>query len=361
MMRAIPRTVVFGLVLQAVPLSAGPAQTTALMQRWEQSANAWITQMRGANTPEARNVALAARPDITPILRDMWREISPALDQPWTLEGAAWFLNAATGITAPGPDGAMKPVFASEMVAIRKAVESSHLRSPGLQPMCMALTTTPDPHTLSILEKIESGHPEPKTQGVAALGISLVLKSIGDSPEIMRKRLNALRKAIIDSADVPIGNTTVAKVAEDELYIIRYLTKGRVAPDLDGVDSAGRPIRLSAQPGKVLVLLFWSSTMPQADQVMDITRKLQQNFRDRGVTVVGVNLDPVATLRELEGRAENPVSWKSFADPDGKVAREYRVSATPVVYVLDANRKIHFAGLPGAFVDLTVEALLSEG
>lgn len=361
MMRTISGMVIFGWMFLASPLSAGPEQVSGLIRRWEQSASSWLEQVRTAATAEARAAAVAARPDVTPVLREMWREIGPALDQAWTLEGSAWFLGAASGIGTAGQDGSVKPVFAAEMTAIREAVKQHHLRSPGLQPMCMALAASPDPQTLAVLEKIESGHPDTKIQGVAALAVSLALKSIGDSPEIMRKRLTSLRKAIIESADVAIGKTTVAAIAEDELYVIRYLTKGRNAPDLNGVDSAGRPMQLSGTPGKVLVLIFWSSTMPEAERVVEMTRKLQESHRGRGVTVIGVNLDPVAVLREAEGRAENPVPWKSFSDPEGKLARDYRVAAAPAVYVLDANRKIHFAGLPGSFVDLTVEALLSEG
>ncbi len=90
----------------------------------------------------------------------------------------------------------------------------------------------------------------------------MILKTLGDDPELMRKRLTYLRKAIIQSSDVNLGGTTVAKLAEDELYIIRFLTKGRVAPDLSGTDSAGRPLKLSDHKGKVIVLLFWGSTMP---------------------------------------------------------------------------------------------------
>jgi hypothetical protein len=39
---------------------------------------------------------------------------------------------------------------------------------------------------------------------------------------------------------------------------------------------------------------------------------------------------------------------------------EYRVGSWPLAYVLDGERKIHYAGAPGSFVELTAEALLAE-
>ena len=73
-----------------------------------------------------------------------------------------------------------------------------------------------------------------------------------------------------------LDGTTVAKLAEDELYIIRFLTKGRVAPDLVGVDSANRPLSLAANKGKVIVLLFWNSNVPDAKRVVEITTGLSE-------------------------------------------------------------------------------------
>lgn len=358
LMRVMTAMLLLGPTL---PLAAGPAQVNGLIQQWDRTSKDWLTQLRAATTPETRAAAMAARPDLAATLRQLWLEISPALEQPWTLEGAAWFLRAADSLRTNAQADPTQTPFANEVRTIRKAVETHHLRSPGLEPMCLALATSSDPQTLALLQSIETKHPDPKVQGVAALAVSLVLKSIGDSPEIMRKRLTALQKAIIASAEVPVLGTTVAKIAEDELYCIRFLAKGRTAPDLTGTDSAGRPLQLSTNPAKVTVLLFWSSTMPEAERVMEMTRKLQQAHQAKGLAVLGVNLDPLPTLRELEGKAESPVCWKNFSDPEGKLARDYRVAAAPLVFVLDANRKIHFVGLPGSFVDLTAEALLSEG
>ena len=196
----------------------------------------------------------------------------------------------------------------------------------------------------------------------------------------MRKRLTALRKAIIQSSDVVIGSsrrivgtrfvedgvegivagggTTVAKLAEDELYIIQHLSKGRIAPDLIGVDSGGRPLKLSDHKGKVIVLLFWNNTMPEGIQVVKITAAMARKFQSRPFIVIGVNSDTLKELRDLE--ADSTIPWINFSDPTNKLAEQYRVGVRPLVYVVDGERKIHYAGAPGSFAELTADALLSE-
>ena len=346
------------LLLLVAESTATPAEADRIRKSWESAAESWTLTSRAATTPEAKAAALAARPDPLRYARQMWQVISPSLSKDWTLDPAAWFLNFTRSLTITNADGSVAPAFTQENAAIRKAVATHHMQSPNLTPMCMALARNQDPGTLSILEKIQSSHPDTKVQGVAALAAALVIKSLGNDAEPMRKRLTHLRKAIIQSSDVKIGDTTVAQIAEDELYIIRNLTKGRIAPNLVGTDAASRPITLDSTKGKVTMLLFWNTEMPESDRVLEITNNTLRKFKGRPFTVIGVNHDPLAKLRTLE--ADEVTNWKNFSDPEMKLAREYRINVLPQVLVLDGERKIHYFGAPGSFAEITAEALLSE-
>ncbi|MES2925052.1 MAG: TlpA disulfide reductase family protein [Verrucomicrobiota bacterium] len=337
---------------------AATADALRIQKSYQTAMDKWSLEMRIAANPAEQAKAWNSRPDATPYAKDMWNAIGQSLDKEWTLEPAAWFLQIAPGLLGVNPTGASVPLFARECEAIRKAVENQHMNSLKLTPVCFALASSPDPHSLALLEKIQVGHPDAKIQGVAALGAAMQLKSFGDDGEIMRKRLTYLRKAIIQSSDVEFNGTTVAKLAEDELYIIRYLTKGRVAPDLVGVDSAKRPLSLAANKGKVIVLLFWNSNVPDAQRVVEITTALEKKYKGSPLAIMGVNNDSVEKLRALQ--ADGTVPWTNFSDPENQLAKQYRVGTWPLVYVLDGERKIHYAGAPGSFAELTAEALLSE-
>jgi peroxiredoxin len=340
------------------PTHAAPADVQRIQKSYQAAMDKWTQEIRIAANPADQAKAWNNRPDATPFAKQMWAAIGQALDQDWTLEPATWFLRTTPGLLASSDTDTPQPIFAKETDAIRKAIETYHLKSPKLGPVCSALASSPDPRSLALLEKIQANHPDQKIQGIAALGAAMQLKSLGDDGEIMRKRLTYLRKAIIQSSDVDIEGTTVAKLAEDELYIIRYLTKGRVAPNLAGVDSAKRPMSLEANKDKVIVLLFWNSNVPDAQRVVAITTAMQTKFKDRPLAIIGVNNDSVEKLRALQ--ADGTVPWPNFSDPENQLAKEYRVGSRPLVYVLDGERKIHYAGAPGSFAELTAEALLAE-
>lgn len=348
------------LALLALPLAgmshATPPAAGLVEKEYQASMEKWSLEMRIAETPEARNAAIAKRPDAHGFAKRMWAAIGGSLKEEWTIEPASWFLSLGSGLLVQKPDGTPAPAFAVETQTIRDAVEKYHLKSPQLAPMCFALTSGNDPGTLSLLEKISTTNPDKKVQGVASLAIAMVLKSAGDTPELMAKRLTSIKKAIIDSADVEINGTTVAKLAQDELYIIRFLTKGRVSPDLQGPDSGGRAMTLAEHKGKIIVLVFWNSNVPQADRVVEFANGMAERYRDQKVVVLGVNNDPVERLRGFQ--ADGTVKWANFSDPQNKLSAEYRIGTWPLVYVLDGDRKVNFAGAPGSFVEFAVEALL---
>jgi peroxiredoxin len=352
------RFIAFLLLLATIPATAAPADALRIQKTYQLKMDNWALEMRLAATPEDRAKAWSGRPDATPYAREMWTAIGGNLDQPWTLEPAAWFLRTTPGLLASdGKNLNPQPVFSRENEAIRKAVETHHLKSTKLIPVCSALAASPDPRSLALLEKIQAGHPDAKVQGVAALGAAMQLKSLGDDGEIMRRRLTHLRKAIIQSSDVELDGAAVSKLAEDELYIIRFLTKGRVAPELTGLDTAGRPLSLDALKGKVVLLLFWNSNVPDAQRVVDITTAMEAKFKGRPFAILGVNNDPTDKLRALQ--ADGTVPWENFTDPQNQLSREYRVGTWPLAYVLDGERRIHYAGAPGSFAEFTAEALLS--
>ena len=57
---------------------------------------------------------------------------------------------------------------------------------------------------------------------------------------------------------------------------------------------------------------------------------------------------------------EGSVTWKNWLDEDGKIAKLYQVTNYPACWVLDAEGKVQFNGVPGAFAELTAEALVKE-
>src|SRR5262249_4794709 len=54
------------------------------------------------------------------------------------------------------------------------------------------------------------------------------------------------------------GGDTVAERAKADLFAIRSLSIGKEAPEIEGEDQDGKPLKLSDYRGKVVLLDFWS-------------------------------------------------------------------------------------------------------
>ncbi len=345
----------FSLFAAAAP--AAPADAENVKASLKSAMEKWSLEVRAATTPEARAKAAGTRPDPVPYGRKMWAVIAPALGEEWVLDPMAWFIGLAANLRTTAANGSNTLTFAEEITASQAAIETYHMKSAKLAPVCLALSAADDPRSLALLEKIQANHAVKSVQGVAALAIAMRLKTLGDDPALMSKRINLLRKAIIESADVAVNGTTVAKLAEDELYIIIHLTKGRPAPDLVGTDSGLRALKLSNFKGKVLVLLFWNSGMNEAARVLEMTTALEKTFAGKPFALIGINNDPTESLREMQ-KQPDLVTFPNFSDPKNLLSAVYRVGTWPLVYVLDTEFKVAYAGLPGSFVEYTAAALL---
>ena len=335
--------------------AAGTAQTAGLIVKEHREAmQRWALKLQTAITPEAQQAAWARRPDASGFGRQMWVELSDSLREEWTLDFTPWLLETAPRFAAEEPVARMKRTPLEE---IRRVTEQMHLKSPKVGRLCFSLTAFPEPPTLALVEKIEKGNPDPLVQGQAALALALLLKHLGDDPGVMAKRLTHIRNAIIKSVNVKVGDTNVEELAMDELYAIKHLSKGREAPNILGRDVAGAPMNLKTFRGKVVILVFWSSGMRDAQHAVDVLTKIYKDNLGRSVELLGVCGDSLEVLRGL--KANRVIPWRNFADPNGDILKQYRVKRPPMVFVLDQKGMIQFIGTPGAFVNFTVDALLA--
>jgi peroxiredoxin len=351
-MRLIPALML--LVATTVVEAGSQRLAQQIQEEYDRAMQRWATQLRVAGTPEEQLRVWEQRPDADDYGARVWMELRDSLRQPWVLPHAGWLLETA-------------PVFASEKrgavtnltpeAEIIRALDLIHFRNPGAGRLCLSLTLMTNPATLAVVQKVQNENPDEKEQGQAAMAHALLLRHLGDDPKVMGQRLTQLRTAIIKAADVKVSDVTVAKLAEDELYAIRNLSWGSVAPDIAGRDAAGIPFKLSDYRGKVVVLVFWSSGMRDARKSVDLIKEMQAGVTGKDVEVIGVSSDQLQVLRQL--KANGTIAWRNFSDEDSAITNSYRAQKRPLVYVLDREGVIQFIGAPGTFVALAVEALLA--
>lgn len=128
------------------------------------------------------------------------------------------------------------------------------------------------------------------------------------------------------------------------------LTVGQAAPDFALPDAAGRTVRLSDFRGRPVVLAFypldWS---PGCSRQLDLYEHELDEFRRRGVELVGVSVDSLYSHGAWA--AVRGISFPLLADfnPKGEVARRYQVWREPdgfserALYVVDGEGVIRYA------------------
>ena len=142
---------------------------------------------------------------------------------------------------------------------------------------------------------------------------------------------------------------------------VETLAIGAAAPDFDlpGVDGK-RYSLASFKDAKLVVLVFTANHCPTAQAYEERLERLAAEYAPRGVAVVLVSPnDPLAvrldeqgysdmgdSLEDMKQRAhDRGWSWPYLYDGETQaVARAYGPVATPHVFVLDAERKLRFAG-----------------
>ena len=91
-------------------------------------------------------------------------------------------------------------------------------------------------------------------------------------------------------------------------------------------------------------------------------RSLVTKYKDKPFTIVGVNSDE---KEELQGILDDrTIKWPCFWDggsPGGPIARQYKVSGWPTIYILDSKGVIRYVPIShGQELDDDIYKLLSE-
>ena len=110
---------------------------------------------------------------------------------------------------------------------------------------------------------------KPETRGKACMALAGMLKQRADElpdaeakeAEKLNKESEELLERVVEKfADVK-GNRggTLAEEAKQQLFELRFLSKGKPAPDIEAEDLDGKEFKLSDYKGKVVLIDFWGN------------------------------------------------------------------------------------------------------
>ena len=97
--------------------------------------------------------------------------------------------------------------------------------------------------------------------------------------------------------------------------------------------AADDPLDLAHLKGKVVVIDFWASWCAPCRQSFPWLNEMQAKYRDRGLVIIGVNVD--RERAEAERFLEHtPADFNIVYDPEGTLAARYQVPGMPSSYVI---------------------------
>jgi peroxiredoxin len=124
------------------------------------------------------------------------------------------------------------------------------------------------------------------------------------------------------------------------------LALGAVAPDFTLPDADGRTHSLASLKGKsATVLIFVATKCPVSNAYNARMQKLAEDFRARGVNVVGINSNVSEPAAEVKQHAaEKGLTFTMLKDAGNVVADRFDAQVTPEAYLLDASGKLVYHG-----------------
>lgn len=98
-------------------------------------------------------------------------------------------------------------------------------------------------------------------------------------------------------------------------------------------------ISLSDLKGKVIYLDFWASWCTPCRKSFPWMNEMQERYGKNGLVVVAINLDKDKTALN-KFRKKYPVDFIIAEDPNGDIAKQYKVLGMPSAYLISREGKI---------------------
>lgn len=94
-----------------------------------------------------------------------------------------------------------------------------------------------------------------------------------------------------------------------------------------------------------IVIIFVSTRCPVSNDYNSRMEKIYQDYKDKGITVIGINSNKEENEEEIKKHAKkNNLNFLILKDRGNKVADMFEASFTPEVFVLNSNFELLYHG-----------------
>ncbi|HWC98950.1 MAG TPA: TlpA disulfide reductase family protein [Candidatus Sulfopaludibacter sp.] len=112
----------------------------------------------------------------------------------------------------------------------------------------------------------------------------------------------------------------------------------QAAPDFELKTLDGDKIHLSELRGKPVLLSFWASWCGPCRRELPALAALNQQYKDKGLVILGVNDEGKGPARKYSDKAE--LTFQTLDDSNYKAHRLYKVHSIPSLFLINKNGKV---------------------
>jgi thiol-disulfide isomerase/thioredoxin len=130
------------------------------------------------------------------------------------------------------------------------------------------------------------------------------------------------------------------------LFLLQHLAIGRTAPEIEGEDISGNPLKLSDYRGKVVLISSWATWCGPCMTLVPQERALVERLKDKPFALLGINADADRETAKLAVDKEG-ITWPSWWDggsKHGPIASQWNIKRWPTLYMLDGKGVVRYKG-----------------
>jgi thiol-disulfide isomerase/thioredoxin len=136
-----------------------------------------------------------------------------------------------------------------------------------------------------------------------------------------------------------------------EVRMARLGRLGKPAPAIVAKDVDGKPVALADLKGRVVLVEFWATWCPPCVAAIPALEELERKYRDRGLVILGINVDAMHEDVQDEKRAlaavrrflvRHRVTWTNLLNGQGAadLAAAYGVEEIPANFLIGRDGKV---------------------
>ncbi|HWG46877.1 MAG TPA: thioredoxin family protein [Gemmataceae bacterium] len=212
-------------------------------------------------------------------------------------------------------------------------------------------------HRCTRLLQFAQQHPEMPEAAKAVLEAAQISESLGETDEACRCYRYLVEHFSADAA---------ARKAGGALWRLGQ-SHEPVQVELPLLYSSGNPanapFNINQLHGSLVVLYFWSSAKPKADEDFQVLKQITDRYVGHGVEVVYVNMDEDAKQGRafLSGRLTAGVHLYQKGGLQGAIAERYGIQEVPQAFLIGKDGTLLRHSLPATRIETEMVGYLSRG